>query len=172
LGAEQYPSKALFTSKSIQEQTVPAAQVEAYGSHFGRQTGPLAPPSSMQSSPALQESSGLQICPAPPVSVQVCAVVLQPMPFLQSPSARHWTQVPPMQTGVAGLVHCGSPLQPVAGTQVLLLVHTMFAPQSVVLTHWTHAGNGLVRQIGVAAGQSCACVAVVQTALHESLAHL
>jgi hypothetical protein len=77
-----------------------------------------------------------------------------------------------MQTGVAGLVHCASPLQPVAATQVLLLVHTMLGPQSVEVTHWTQAGNGLVRQTGVAAGQSCACVEVVQTALQALLAHL
>jgi hypothetical protein len=98
--------------------------------------------------------------------------VLQPIPFLQSPSATHCTQVPPLQTGVAGLVHCAFPVQPVEATQVLLAVHTMFAPQSVDTTHCTQAGNGLTRHTGVAAGQSCAWVATVHTALHEWLAHL
>src|SRR5207302_9276140 len=93
-GAEQKPSKAPVESKSIHEQTVPEVQVDAYGLQIGLQTGPNGPPSSMQSKPALQASPGLQIWPLPPVTVQVCAVVLQPMPFLQSVSAAHWTQVP------------------------------------------------------------------------------
>src|SRR3954463_10557344 len=102
----------------------------------------------MHRSPALQLSPGPQIWPLPPVSVQVCAVVLQPMPFLQSPSAAHCTQVPPLQTGVAGLVHWTLVVQPVAATQVLPAVQTMFAPQSVETTHCTQAGNGRTRKIG------------------------
>jgi hypothetical protein len=93
------------------------------------------------------------------------------MPFLQSVSAAHCTQLGATHTGVAG----GQPallVQPVCATQVLPLVHTMFAPQSVLATHWTQAGNGLTRQMGLAAGQSAACVAVVQTGLHAWLTHL
>jgi len=125
----------------------------------------------MQRRPALHVLPGPQICPLPPVSVQVCAVVSQPWPFLQSASAAHCTQFGATHTGVAG-GQVALEVHPVCATQVLLLVHTMFAPQSVLATHWTQAGNGLTRQMGVAAGQSVACVAVVQTGLHASLTHL
>jgi hypothetical protein len=93
------------------------------------------------------------------------------MPFLQSPSTAHCTQFGATHTGVAG-GQVALVVQPVCATQVLLLVHTMFAPQSVLATHWTQAGYGLTRQMGVAAGQSVAWVAVVQTGLHASLTHL
>jgi hypothetical protein len=90
------------------------------------------------------------------------------MPFLQSPSAAHCTQVPPLQTGVDG-GHCALPVHPVDGTHALLALHTCPLGQSVDTTHCTHIGNGLTRQTGVAGGQSWA---VVQTGLQASLAHL
>jgi len=105
------------------------------------------------------------------VTVQVCAVVLQPMPFLQSVSAAHWTQVPPLQTGVEG-GQFAFPVHPVEATQTLLLLHTWPPGQSVLAMHCTHLGNGLTRQTGVAAGQSCTWVATVQTGLHASLTQL
>src|SRR5260221_4928019 len=125
----------------------------------------------MQSRPALHVPPVPQICPVPPVSVQVCAVVSQPSPFLQSRSTAHCTQLGATQTGVAG-GQVALEVHPVCATQVLLLVHTMFAPQSVLATHWTQEGNGVVRQMGVAAGQSVACVDGVQTGLHAPPTHL
>ena len=171
LGVEQEPWKAPPGPKPIQEQTVPAAHVAAYGLHAGRQTGPLGPPSSMQSRPALHVRPGPQICPLPPVSVQVCAVVSQPWPFVQSAAAAHCTQFGARQTGVT----LGQPalvVQPVCATQVLLLVHTCPVGHLASATHSTQAGNGLTRQTGVAAGQSCAWVAAVQTGLQAKLTHL
>ena len=93
------------------------------------------------------------------------------MPFLQSVSAAHWTQVPPLQTGVEG-GQFAFPVHPVEATQTLLLLHTWPPGQSVLATHCTHFGNGLTRQTGVAAGQSWAWVATVQTGLHASLTQL
>ena len=124
----------------------------------------------MQRRPALHVLPGPQICPLPPVSVQVCALVSQPSPFLQSVSCAHCTQLGATHTGVAG-GQLALDVQPVCATQVLLLVHTMFAPQSVLTTHWTQSAYGLTRQMGVAAGQSLVCVAVVQTGAQTSPAH-
>src|SRR5437667_108599 len=90
------------------------------------------------------------------------------MPFLQSVSAAHWTQVPPLQTGVEG-GQFAFPVHPVEATQTLLLLHTWPPGQSVLAMHCTHLGNGLTRQTGVAAGQSCTWVATVQTGLHAPI---
>src|SRR5260221_13360807 len=120
----------------------------------------------MQSRPALPGPPVPQICPVPPVSVQVCAVVSQPSPFLQSRSTAHCTQLGATQTGVAG-GQVALEVHPVCATQVLLLVHTMFAPQSVLATHWTQEGNGVVRQMGVAAGRAVARVGGGPTGLRS-----
>src|SRR5438132_9062876 len=125
----------------------------------------------MQSNPALQVSPGLQICPLPPVSVQVCAVVSHPSPLRQSVEAAHCTQLPAMHTGVVG-GHCALLAQPVVLTQVLLESQICPPLQSVELMHCTQAGKGLTRQRGFAAGQSCAWVATVHTGLHASLTQL
>lgn len=167
-GLVQKPWNAPFASKSSQEQTVPVAQEGLYGLQIGLQTGPSAPPSSMHNRPELQVKSGPQIWPLPPVRVQVWADGSQPIPFLQSPSAAHWTQVPLVQTGVDG-GHCPLPVHPVDGTHELLESHTWPLGQSGEPTHCTHIGNGLMRQTGVAGGQSWA---LAQTGLQASLAHL
>src|SRR5712692_4088119 len=143
------------------------AHVDAYGSQRGLHTGPFAPPSSMQRRPASQAPPGLQICPAPPESVQVCAAGSQPMPFAQSLSAPHCTQLPLMHTGVVS-GQSRLLVQPVVWTtQVLLLVHTCPLGQSVLWMHCTQSGYGETRQSGVAGGQSCACVATVHTGAHD-----
>jgi hypothetical protein len=98
--------------------------------------------------------------------VQVFDAGSQPIPFAQSMSAPHCTQLPVMHTGVVGVQ--SRLLVQVAGTaQVLLLVHTCPLGQSVLWMHCTQSGYGETRQTGVAGGQSCACVATVHTGAHE-----
>ena len=143
---------------------MPPAHDGEYGLQIGLQTGPLGPFSSMHNRPVLQTLPGLQICPLPPVSVQVWAPVSQPSPFLQSASAAHCTQLPPVQTGVAG-GQVELPVQPVEFTQVLLAVQVWPCGQSVLATHCTQAGNGLTRHTGVGALQSALAV---QTGLQAS----
>src|ERR1051325_5748938 len=125
----------------------------------------------MQSRPELHEFPALQICPSPPVSVQVCAEVSQPSPFLQSESAAHCTQVPPEQTGVAG-GQVPDPVQPVSTTHLLVESQTSPLAQSLPVRHCTQSGNGVSRQTGVGGAQSEPWVAAVQTGLHASFTQL
>src|SRR5258708_34596912 len=168
--------KTPVESKSSQEQTVLDAHEGAYGLHCARQTGPFAPPSSMQSRPESQVPPVLHTSPEEPACVQVCVPESQPKPLVQSVDARHCTQA----CGTTPVLHTGVvegqspfPVQPVVcGWQTLALVHTWPLPQSVSCTHCTQElPLGLSLHTGVGWLQSCACVATVHTGTQVKLGH-